>query len=259
MRFAAGIEYNGALYRGWQRQRGARTVQEAVETALSRVADHPVEVVTAGRTDTGVHASGQTVHFDSSSRRTEYQWWRGANSQLPEDVRVLWVQPVADDFHARFRATQRSYRYIVLNRPIPSALVRQLTSWDYRPLDIERMQRAAARLLGRHDFSAFRAAGCQAHTPLRTVSQLLVQRSGDWVWLDISADAFLQHMVRNIVGVLSSIGCGERPVEWAATVLDSRDRTQAGVTAAPEGLYLTAVLYPDRYRLPVPQPGPRFW
>lgn len=259
MRVAAGIEYNGALFKGWQRQHGVRTVQECLEQALSRVADHPLTVITAGRTDSGVHATGQVVHFDSPSKRSEYQWVRGGNAALPPDVRLLWARRVEADFHARFAATGRSYRYVILNRPVRPAVWGRLAAWEYRPLAVQPMHEAAQHLLGRHDFSAFRAAGCQARSPCRTITRIEADRSDDWIWVDVDADAFLQHMVRNIVGVLTAVGCGERPVHWIDEVLRSRDRTQGGVTAVPEGLYLSAVRYPERYQLPRAQPPARFW
>lgn len=259
MRLAAGVEYRGTGYAGWQSQQGVDTVQDRVERALSVVADHPVRVVTAGRTDTGVHATGQVVHFDSDRSRPSYSWLRGANSNLPADVRLLWVRPVPDDFHARFRAQSRSYRYIFHVAPARPAVFHDLCAWIYYDLDLVPMQEAAGLLPGTRDFSAFRAAGCQAKTPVRTVTRAELGQSGRWYWLDIDADAFLQHMVRNIVGSLILVGRGERDPEWLAEVLASRDRTRAGATAPPEGLYLCEVAYAERYELPPPVPRPRFW
>lgn len=227
--------------------------------ALSRVADHPVRVVTAGRTDTGVHATGQVAHFDTRSSRSEYSWIRGANSSLPDDVRVLWVKQVPDDFHARFRAIRRSYRYIIRVSATRPAILNDLCAWVYCDLKLKPMQYAVRFLLGEHDFSAFRAAGCQAKTARRTVSDLELAQSGSWFWLDITADAFLQHMVRNIAGSLIAVGRGDQPPEWIAQVLESRDRTRAGSTAPPGGLYLSEVMYPAGYGIPAPMDRVRFW
>ncbi len=209
-------------------------------------------MVCAGRTDTGVHASGQVVHFETSSERTERGWLLGANSNLPDDVSVTWAKPVADDFHARFSATSRSYRYCILNRLQRSPLHRHRAWWVYQPLDAERMHAAAQQLLGQHDFSAFRAAGCQASSAVRELKQIGVSRSGDWLTLEVRANAFLQHMVRNITGMLCSIGLGERDVAWAGEVLESRDRTVGGVAAPPHGLTLVAVEYPSSFNIPPP-------
>ena len=209
-------------------------------------------MVCAGRTDTGVHASGQVVHFETSSERTERGWLLGANSNMPADVNVTWVKPVVDDFHARFSATSRSYRYCILNRVQRSALHRYRAWWVYQPLDEGRMHAAAQQLLGRHDFSAFRAAGCQASSPVRDLSQMSVRRSGDWLTLEVTANAFLQHMVRNITGMLAAIGLGEREVAWASEVLESRDRTAGGIAAPPHGLTLVAVEYPPSFDIPAP-------
>lgn len=259
MRLAAGVEYDGGAFSGWQRQTGARTVQAVVERALSKVADTTLSVVTGGRTDTGVHATGQVFHFDTHAQRADHEWLRGGNSLLPADVTLLWVRSVPDDFHARFSARSRSYRYIIYVRPTRSAIYAAHATWDYRPLDVHRMQAAARSLVGEHDFSAFQAAGCQAKSAKRIVHDLTIEGSGAWVWFDVRANAFLQHMVRNLVGVLTAIGAGERPVGWAQRVLASRDRRQGGVTAPPEGLYLTAIEYPAEYALPAATPPCRFW
>ncbi|MDZ7839782.1 MAG: tRNA pseudouridine(38-40) synthase TruA [Gammaproteobacteria bacterium] len=259
MRIAVGVEYKGTAFSGWQSQTGVRTVQDCVEQALSRVADHPVRVVTAGRTDAGVHATGQVVHFDTGSARPGYSWLRGANSHLPADVRILWTRPVPETFHARFRAVERAYRYVLYSDVSRPAILGGLCTWVYPDLDVRPMQEAASSLLGRHDFSAFRAAGCQAKSPWRTIRRVALSQSGPWLWLDIAADAFLQHMVRNIVGALIPVGRGERPPEWPGQVLEGADRTRAGVTAPPEGLYLTAVRYSEEFALPAPAPPVRFW
>ncbi len=259
MRFAIGLEYCGGGFRGWQTQPGERTVQDCVETALSRVADERVSVVTAGRTDTGVHATGQVAHFDTGSRRHDYSWLRGTNSALPPDVSVLWVRSVADDFHARFSAISRSYRYVIFNRPVRDAILRHAVTWDYRPLDAARMHEASQYLLGEHDFSAFRASGCQARTAVRSIYEIEVRRHADWICIDVRANAYLQHMVRNLVGVLTAVGAREQDVPWVGEVLRSRDRRCGGVTAPASGLYLTAVDYPARFCLPQTPSARRFW
>jgi tRNA pseudouridine38-40 synthase len=225
-------------------------VQQRLEEALAVVAADSVEVVCAGRTDTGVHASGQVVHFNTSSERSRRGWLLGANSNLPDDINVTWAQRVSEDFHARFSATSRSYRYRILNRLQRSALHRHRAWWVYQPLDAARMHDAAQLLLGKHDFSAFRAAGCQASSPLRELTRISVQRQGDWLTLDVTANAFLQHMVRNITGTLVAIGLGEQEVRWAQDVLVSRDRKAGGVAAPAHGLTLVAVGYPSSFDIP---------
>lgn len=221
-----------------------------MEEALALVADEAVEVVCAGRTDAGVHASGQVAHFDTSSERSERGWLLGANSNLPADINVTWVKPVDDEFHARFSATSRSYRYRILNRLQRSALYRDRAWWVHQPLDAERMDEAAQKLLGEHDFSAFRATGCQASGAVREITSVSVTRNGDWITLDVTANAFLQHMVRNITGTLVEIACGDQPVEWLTAVLDSRDRTAGGVAAPAHGLTLVSVSYPESFGIP---------
>ena len=250
MRVARGIEYDGTSYNGWQRQKNGIGVQQRLEEALARVADEPVEVVCAGRTDTGVHASGQVVHFDTTADRSERGWLLGANTNLPADISVSWVRQVGDDFHARFSATGRRYRYVILNRLQRSALHRHRAWWVYQPLDEHAMHEAAQPLLGEHDFSAFRAAGCQAKSAMRELTSISVTRRGDWLTVEVAANAFLMHMVRNITGTLAAIGRGEQPVSWARDVLESRDRTVGGVTAPPQGLTLVAVDYPEAFGIP---------
>jgi len=250
MRVALGIEYDGTSYNGWQRQKTGLGVQQRVEEALGVVANHPVEVICAGRTDTGVHATDQVVHFDTASQRSERGWLLGANSNLPDDINVSWVASVNDGFHARFSATSRSYRYLILNRLHRSALQRHRAWWVYEPLDAERMHEAAQRLLGEHDFSAFRAAGCQANTAVRTLTHISVGRSGDWITLDVTANAFLQHMVRNITGTIATVGLGEERVEWMSQVLESRDRKAGGIAAPAHGLTLVGVDYPEAFGVP---------
>lgn len=250
MRIALGIEYDGTSYNGWQRQRTGLGVQQRVEEALSVVANHPVEVICAGRTDTGVHATDQVVHFDTDSERSDRGWLLGANSNLPDDINVSWAKPVPDEFHARFSAQSRSYRYLILNRLQRSSLHRNRAWWVYEPLDAELMHAAAQRLLGEHDYSAFRAAGCQANTATRNMTHIAVSRSGDWIRLDVTANAFLQHMVRNITGTVATVGLGERPVEWITEVLESRDRKVGGIAAPAHGLTLVGVEYPAPFGVP---------
>jgi len=250
MRIAAIVEYDGSPFAGWQRQADEVSVQQVVEETLSRVADEDIRVVTAGRTDAGVHALAQVIHFDTRAVRTPYAWVRGANSYLPDAVALRWAGPVADDFHARFSATGREYRYLILNRSVrPTFMARRVTH-DYRPLEVTRMQAAAATLVGTHDFSSFRAVQCQAKNPVRELRRLEVDRQGEFVILRVAANAFLHHMVRNLAGVLTAIGAGEREPGWAREVLDARDRTVGGITAPADGLYLSRVEYPARFGVP---------
>ena len=259
-RYAACVEYDGSRFHGWQRQKHtSRTVQSALEAALSRVADHDVAIVTAGRTDTGVHATHQVIHFESDSERSQFSWCRGTNRFLDHDVRLRWVVEIDDEFHARFSALSRSYRFIILNQPIASALYRSLVTHEYRELSVERMQRAGEALIGEHDFSSFRAAGCQAHSPVRTVSHFALQSHGPWVWFDITANAFLQHMVRNIAGALIEVGCAKREPDWLGDVLAEKDRTRSGITAGAHGLYLVGVGYPDSFKLPSQRQNVGYW
>ena len=251
MRVALGLEYDGTAYNGWQRQRTGTGVQQRVEEALSVVANCPVDVTCAGRTDTGVHASAQVVHFDTDSERSRRGWLLGANSNLSDDIGVTWASAVDERFHARYSALARSYRYLILNRIERSALYRHRAWWVYEPLDADRMHSAAQALLGEHDFSAYRAAGCQASTPVRTIESISVERNGDWLVLDVTANAFLQRMVRNIAGTLVAIGRGDEQAIWAATVLDGLDRKRGGMAAPPHGLMRVAVRYPAEFDLPV--------
>jgi len=227
------------------------TVQQTLESALSKIAAEPIRVVCAGRTDTGVHAASQVIHFDTTQPRNERAWLLGTNTHLPEQVRVRWARFMPTTFHARFSASGRRYRYLIDNRAIrPAIMSRQLT-WQCLPLDESLMQQAAESLLGEHDFSAYRATQCQAKSPVRTVHHLQVVRQGELVVIDIHANAFLHHMVRNIAGVLMAIGCGKQAPDWAWQVLQSRDRSVGGVTAPPHGLYLIAIDYPERFAIPV--------
>lgn len=251
------IEYDGAGFHGWQDQKSRiRTVGGTLEAAVAGVANHPVNLVCAGRTDAGVHACYQVVNFESRVSRPLRSWVLGINSALPPDIRVHWAGAVPEGFSARFAASARRYRYLMLSRETPPALLRQRVAWTHHPLDPGPMHAAAQYLLGEQDFSAFRAAGCQAQTPWREVTDISVSRSGPFLVLDITANAFLHHMVRNIAGTLMTVGRGDQPPEWVAGVIASRDRRRAGITAAPEGLYLVDVHYPPEYGIPRPAPCP---
>lgn len=250
MRIALGVEYIGTGFAGWQSQPGGVGVQDAVEKALSHLACHPVRVSCAGRTDAGVHALAQVVHFDTDAQRPTTAWVRGTNAHLPPGVAVCWASPVADDFHARFAAHGRRYRYVLLNRPERPGLLAGRVGWCHRPLDVAAMRTAAASLLGEHDFSAFRAAECQAKSPVKTLYRLDIDRQGDLVLFECHANAFLHHMVRNLVGALAYVGMGRRPVAWLAELLTTRDRRLAAPTFAPDGLYLTGVDYASTWGLP---------
>lgn len=256
-RIALGIEYDGSRYHGWQTQQpGVATVQTEVEAALSRVADHPLSVVCAGRTDTGVHATDQVVHFDSDAPRELKSWVFGANANLPSDISVRWARPVSDDFHARFSAVSRCYRYVICNDPVRPALFNRQVTWNYRPLDIQRMREALPALTGTQDFTSYRSVHCQAKSPVRTMHRLALHRHGNLLVLEVHADAFLMHMVRNVAGVLMHIGAGQARPEWAAEVLAARDRRRGGVTAPPRGLYLVEIEYPEHFGLPRLPRGP---
>jgi len=249
-RIAVGIEYDGAAFHGWQRQPHSSSVQAILEEALSRVADCPVELTCAGRTDAGVHARAQIAHFDTAAQRAERAWLLGTNAALPSTVNLRWVVPVAEDFHARFSALRRCYRYLLLNRPTRSALAAGRALIVHRPLDLAAMRRSAADLLGEHDFSAFRAIECQARSPIRRIEQLEIERRGAWLTIEVTANAFLHHMVRNIVGTLLAVGRGDAPVGRAREQLESRQRATGEATAAAHGLYLWRVDYPPQFGLP---------
>lgn len=258
-RYALAVEYDGGAFSGWQRlsphgepEPTARpTVQATVESALSFVAGGPIHVVCAGRTDAGVHATGQVVHFDSPVLRDPRSWVLGTTSRLPPDVCARWCVEVAADFDARFSARARRYRYRILNRPIRPALHRQALSWERRPLDAAAMHRAAQSLLGERDFNAFRTVHCQAAHARRELQEIHVRRDGDIVEVEVQANAFLHHMVRNIVGSLLMVGRGERPEGWIADVLAGRDRALAGPTAPPAGLVFLGPRYPATWNLPL--------
>lgn len=256
-RWAAGVEYRGTNYAGWQSQGHAPSVQQAVEAALSTIADEPLAVTAAGRTDAGVHASGQVIHFDTSRVRAPHGWLFGANTRLPADVSLRWVQPVPGDFHARYAAVARRYRYVIHNGRVRSALLDDRAAWIIPRLDAEAMHRAAQALVGEHDFSAFRGADCQSKSAMRNLTHVAVRRHHDFVVLDVRANAFLHHMVRNITGVLLAVGEGKQGEDWPAAVLAGRDRTRGGVTAPPEGLYFIGPEYPAQFGVP-PPPQPWF-
>lgn len=252
IRIALGVEYDGTAFCGWQTQAGGGAVQNAVEFALSAIAGGPVSTVAAGRTDAGVHATGQIIHADVPVNRPLTAWVRGVNSQLPQGVAILWAHPVAADFHARFSATGRRYRYLLLNRPVRPAVLAGRVGWHHHPLDIGAMREAAALLLGRQDFTSFRAAECQAKSPVRELRRAEVHAAGELIAFDFAADAFLHHMVRNLVGSLVYVGKGAYPPGWVADLLAARDRRRAAPTFSPDGLYLTAVDYDAHWGLPAP-------
>lgn len=256
-RIALVIEYDGSGFHGWQDQKSRlRTAGGTLTAGISRVANEPVEPVCAGRTDAGVHACYQLVHFDTTATRPVRSWILGINSALPDDIRVHWAGEVPSDFSARFTAVSRRYRYLMLDTPTPPALLRDRVAWTHTPLDGDAMREGAAHLMGEQDFSAFRASGCQANTPWRRVEAIQLYRQGGFLVLDITANAFLHHMVRNIAGTLMAVGHARHPPDWVAEVLATKDRRCAGVTAPAQGLYLVDVLYPAESGIPRPAPGP---
>lgn len=258
MRIALMVEYDGSQYHGWQAQTGLRTVQHALEQALSRVADEEVNVVCAGRTDTGVHATHQIIHFDCNKTRDIRAWIHGANSFLPKDVCVKWGRVMNDTFHARYSALSRSYRYVIYNVTVRPALFRGNVTWQYRQLDHRLMQEASQYLLGENDFTTFRSIECQSKTPMRNVHHITVTRKDDLVLIDITANAFLHHMVRNIAGTLIAVGSGRKPSSWVHEILNAKDRKLGAETAPPYGLYLVGVTYPDEFNIPAQTSSPLF-
>ena len=251
MRIALGVEYNGSGFFGYQlQQAGTRTVQGELEKAISSVADEAVRIHCAGRTDTGVHATGQVIDFTTSAQRELKAWTMGVNTRLPRDVCITWARQVADDFSARFSATARSYRYVLLMRKVRPGILPASVAWSFEELDVDAMHEAAQALLGEQDFSSFRAAACQARHARRCIHAIRLRRSGPYAIMDITANAFLHHMVRNIMGSLMVVGRGQQPVGWIAELLAARDRRLAGVTAPPGGLYLVDVAYPAHFGLP---------
>jgi tRNA pseudouridine38-40 synthase len=250
MRIALGLEYDGSAFCGWQTQPNGCGVQDHLQVALASIAGHPIEVVAAGRTDTGVHATAQVVHFDSTADRDDNAWVRGTNTSLDPALRVIWSHGVPDDFHARYSARSRTYRYVLLNEPVAPAVLRNRVGWYHRPLDIAAMQEAARALVGEHDFSAFRDAQCQAKSPVRNLAKSSIQRSGNFFTFTFRANAFLHHMIRNIVGSLVYIGAGKHPPSWIAELMASKDRRNAAPTFMPDGLYLAGVEYDPAFDLP---------
>ena len=252
MRIALGLEYCGTGFHGWQSQAQGNTVQDALESALAEIAGQSVGVICAGRTDAGVHATQQVIHFDAPVERPLTAWVRGVNSNLPDGVAVRWAQPVGDEFHARFSARGRRYRYLLLNRPQRVGLWQGRVGWYHGPLEVSVMQDAAARLLGEHDFSAFRAAGCQAKTPVKTLWRADLRQQGSLLVFDFEASAFLHHMVRNMVGTLVHIGKGMQAPGWVDELLQMKDRKLAAPTFSPDGLYFRGPIYEARWELPDP-------
>lgn len=256
-RIALGVEYCGARLHGFQKQKSAaETVQAHLEKALSSIAAEPVTLVCAGRTDAGVHATNQVIHFDIAAQRPQRAWVEGVNTKLPDSVRVRWAREMPAQFHARFSAHARSYRYLIHSAPTRSAQAASEVTWTQHSLDIDAMRTGAAHLIGKHDFTSYRATQCQANSPVREITRLDIAKVGQLIVLEISANAFLHHMVRNITGVLMAVGRGEREPEWVKEVLEARDRSAGGVTAPPFGLYLVDVQYPPEFQLPASEPGP---
>jgi tRNA pseudouridine38-40 synthase len=250
MRIALGVEYDGSPFCGWQSQPSGDTVQDVLQQVLSQIADSPIQIHAAGRTDTGVHALEQVVHFETAAQRPLTAWVRGVNTLLPGSIAVRWAYPVPDEFHARFSAEGRSYRYLLINRYVRSAVHAGRAGWFHLPLDIEAMRQAAQYLLGEHDFSAFRAAECQAKSPVKCMNRIEISREGDMLIFDLSANAFLHHMVRNIVGCLIYVGKGKYPPQWLGEVLAGRERRFAAPTFSPDGLYLRRIQYDAKWGLP---------
>lgn len=255
MRIALGVEYNGSGFYGWQAQRGLATIQATLEEALGKVANEPVQLVCAGRTDANVHATGQVVHFDTGAKRHVDAWIWGTNAHLPPSIVVRWARQVDYRFHARFKATARRYRYIIFNHPIRPAILSSKASWHYYPLNIDSMREAGKYLIGEQDFSSFRSSQCNSNSPMRCVTEFTIARQGDFVLFEIEANAFLHHMVRNIAGTLMKIGSGAKEPAWMQEVLLAKSRRMAARTAPPDGLYLTRVSYPEPYIFPIPN-GP---
>lgn len=249
-RIALGLTYDGSPWLGWQTQPGGRTVQDRLETALASFLDQPVATICAGRTDTGVHALEQVVHLDSPVARRMESWVRGLNALLPSSIRVQWASEVDESFHARFSARSRSYIYLLRSHKVASPLLHGKVGWTHRPLELERMREAAAVLLGQHDFSAFRSSECQAASPVRQLHQLDIVQEGDFFIFSFRANAFLHHMVRNLMGALVEVGKGKYEPGWMVELLSERDRRRAPATFAAAGLYLARVSYPTEFVLP---------
>jgi len=258
MRIALGVEYDGSAYFGWQRQKTVTSVQAVLEKALSQVANEPITVQCAGRTDTGVHGTGQVVHFDTTAIRNDRGWTLGVNTLLPDDISIRWVKSVSDEFHARFSATNRRYRYIICNTPLRPAIMASGLSHYYQPLDESLMAQACQHFVGEHDFTSYRALHCQAHSPVREIKKLSIERQGQFIIVDIQANGFLHHMVRNIVGTLIKVGEGSLPTDEPVKILAQKDRALAPPMAKAGGLYLVEVDYPGEFELPRPPLGPLF-
>lgn len=253
------VEYKGTDYKGWQAQKyDVPTVQKYLEAALSKIAAHTVKVVCAGRTDASVHASAQVVHFETDVDRNEKAWTLGVNSNLPKDIAVVAASYMHPSFHARFSAVSRRYRYVIYSNPLRPAIMSKEVTWTHKKLDINKMQQAAKVFHGKHDFSSFRAVSCQANSPIRTILNFEVYKSGQYIVLDVRANAFLHHMIRNFAGVLMAIGAGEEDVSWASQVLAAKDRTKGGITGPPEGLYFVDAEYPVEFNVPKVTLGPHF-
>ena len=258
MRYALGVQYDGKNYCGWQRQKHSPSVQEELEKALSKIADEPIEVVCAGRTDTGVNATNQIVHFETTKQRKDVAWTLGVNTNLPSDIAIAWVKQVPEEFHARFSATSRRYRYVIYNAPFRPAILTSGLSFVHDPLDDKLMHKAAQALVGTHDFTSFRTVHCQAPSPIRTIEHINVQRIQDYIVIDVKGNAFLHHMIRNIAGSLIRVGKQQESVEWMTDVLQAKNRCVAGMTAAAVGLYFVDVTYPETFNLPTRPLGPLF-
>jgi len=258
MRYALGVEYDGSRYCGWQRQNNVISVQQKLEEALSKIANEPIEVICAGRTDTGVNATNQIVHFDTNQIRKDVAWTLGVNTNLPSDIAVSWVKAVSDEFHARFSATARRYRYVIYNSRLRSAILSHGISFCHQPLDENLMHQAAQLLIGRHDFTSYRTVHCQSHSAIRTLYHCNVTRFNNYIVIDVKGNAFLHHMVRNIAGSLMEVGQGERPVSWIKDVLEAKNRCVAGMTAPSAGLYFVDVDYPEEFEIPKRHLGPLF-
>lgn len=258
MKVALGIEYDGSRYYGWQRQQSVTSVQEQLEKALSKVANHECTIFCAGRTDSGVHATGQVVHFETTAERKVQAWTQGVNANLPDDIAVTWAKVVDDEFHARFSATARRYRYVIYNNVLRPAILKSGLTHHHESLNEDLMHQAGQLLLGENDFSSFRASQCQSRTPWRNIHHLNVVRQGAYIIVDIQANAFVHHMVRNIVGTLIEVGAGHQPIEWVSWLLAQRNRELAAPTAKAAGLYLVDVSYPDSFMLPKHDLGPIF-
>ncbi|MFC7513939.1 tRNA pseudouridine(38-40) synthase TruA [Herbaspirillum sp. GCM10030257] len=262
-RIVLGVQYDGAPWHGWQTQPSGGTVQDTLEAAIKRFSLRDIKTTCAGRTDTGVHALEQVVHFDTDLIRDTFSWVRGVNAFLPPSVAVRWATEVSaegqDAFHARFSATARTYHYVLYNHPVRSPLLAGKAGWVFRPLEIGPMREAARHLIGEHDFSAFRAAECQAKSPVKTMHDIRIERRGDLIVFTLTASAFLHHMVRNIVGSLIVVGNGNQPPQWLAGILADRDRSRAAPTFMPDGLYLAKIAYDEKWKLPQESTGAIPW